>query len=218
MTNTFKRAAASALALSLGFGLAACSGYQENANYSLNSVNQPVVERANYALDLSTNPSGLSVPEQQRLVGWFDMLNLRYGDAISIDDPSGNRAVREDVAAVASRYGLLLAEGLPVTEGYVDPGMARVVVTRSIAYVPGCPTWSDEYGFQQGNATSDGFGCAVNSNMAAKVANPEHLLEGAHGTGETVVMTSNRAINTYREAQPTGANGLPQVSSQEGGN
>jgi hypothetical protein len=30
-------------------------------------------------------------------------------------------------------------------------------------------------------------------------------------------MSSSKAIQTYREAQPTGAKGLPTISSQEGG-
>ena len=44
-----------------------------------------------------------------------------------------------------------------------------------------------------------------------------HLLHGAEGTGETVVMSSTKAIQTYREAEPTGADGLPQVNSQSSG-
>ncbi|MGB3166823.1 MAG: CpaD family pilus assembly lipoprotein, partial [Alteraurantiacibacter sp.] len=144
--------------------------------------------------------------------------DLRYGDRVSVDDPVGSPATRQDIAAVASRYGILLSDTAPVTEGYVNPGNVRVVVSRSIAYVPGCPNWSNEYGFNQGNQTSPGYGCAVNSNIAAMVADPEHLLEGASGTGETVVMTSTRAINSYRAAEPTGGGGttLPQVSSEGG--
>ncbi len=49
------------------------------------------------------------------------------------------------------------------------------------------------------------------------VANPEHLLQGAKGTGETTVMSSTKAIETYRDAPPTGAGGLPAVSSQRRG-
>ena len=49
------------------------------------------------------------------------------------------------------------------------------------------------------------------------IADPEHLLRGAAGTGETVVMSSTKAIKTYREQELTGAGGLPEVSSQEGG-
>lgn len=217
MTNRTKRLAATALALSLGFGLSACGTLNEGPqNMSLNSVNQPVVERNNYTLDLASGGSGLTVPEQVRLADWFEMLDLGYGDRIAVDDPAMSTAVREDVAAVASRFGILLSDSAPVTEGYVNPGNVRVVVTRSMAHVPGCPNWENRYGIEQGNQTSPGFGCAVNSNIAAMVADPEHLLNGASGSGETVVMTSNRAIDSYRNAQPTGGGGttLPEVSSE----
>lgn len=217
MTNRINKAAGAALAISLSLGLAACGGAAEGNNYSLNSVNQPVVERSNYVLDLRTSASGLDGLEESRLADWFDTLDLGYGDRVAIDTAVSNPAVSEDIAAIAGRYGVLLTEGAPITQGYVEAGNVRVVVTRSMAHVPNCPNWSEQYGFEQDNFTSDGFGCAVNGNLAAMVANPEHLLEGAEGTGETVVMTSNRAIDTYRNQEPTGAAGLPEVNT-EGGN
>ena len=210
-----KSAVAAALALSLGFGLSACGDTPNNR--SLYSVKQPVVERNHYTLDVATGAGGLTLPEQQRLAEWFDAMNLRYGDRIAIDGAVDNDAVREDVAAIAGRYGLLLSEGAPITNGYVDPGTVRVVVTRTRAQVPGCPDWSDKFASNLDNSTSDDYGCAVNSNLAAMVADPEHLLHGAEGTGETVVMSSTKAIRTYREQEPTGKGGLPEVSSQSGG-
>jgi len=215
MSIRSKSAVAAALALSLGFGLSACGDTPNNR--SLYSVKQPVVERNNYTLDVATGAGGLTLPEQQRLAEWFDAMNLRYGDRIAIDGTVDNDAVREDVAAIAGRYGLLLSEGAPITNGYVDPGTVRVVVTRTRAQVPGCPDWSDKFASNLDNSTSDDYGCAVNSNLAAMVADPEHLLHGAQGTGETVVMSSTKAIRTYREQEPTGKGGLPEVSSQSGG-
>ena len=208
-------AIAAAIALSLGLGLSACGDTPNNR--SLYSVKQPVVERANYTLDLASGAGGLPVQEQQRLAEWFETMNLRYGDRVAIDGAVASDAVREDVAALASRHGLLLSEGAPVTNGFVDPGMVRVVVTRSRAYVPGCPDWTDKMASNLDNSTADGFGCAVNGNLAAMVADPQHLLHGAEGTGETTVMSSTKAIETYREQKPTGAGGLPAVSSQSGG-
>lgn len=213
MTKPMTRAAASAIALSLGVALSAC-GSGTSGNASLNSVNQPVVQRANYTLDLTASSGGLTVPEQARLADWFEAMDVGYGDRIAVDDPLASAAVREDVAAVASRYGLLLNEGTPVTTGYVDPGNVRVVVTRSTAYVPDCPNWPTGSSTTLGNKASPNFGCATNSNLAAMVADPEHLLEGAKGTGETVIMSSNKAIQTYRDAEPTGAGDLTEVSSQ----
>lgn len=210
-----KNAAAAALALSLGLTLSAC-GDRPN-NRSLYSVKQPVVERANYTVDLAVGAGGLSAPEQQRLAEWFESMNLRYGDQIAVDGNLASDAVQEDVAAIAARHGLLLTEGAPVTEGFVEPGMVRVVVTRSRAYVPGCPDWSDTFGTTLGNNTTDDYGCAVNTNIAAMVADPQHLLRGEAGTGETVVMSSTKAIAAYREQEPTGKAGVTEVDSQEAG-
>ena len=67
------------------------------------------------------------------------------------------------------------------------------------------------------NATSPGYGCAVNGNMAAMVASPEDLISGQAGTGETVVMSSTKAIDTYREQAPTGTQGL-KAPGTSGGN
>jgi pilus assembly protein CpaD len=214
MTKRPQSALAAAIALSLGLSLAACD---TESNKSLDSINQPVVERQNFTLDLNAGGDRLSVPEQRRLADWFDTMDLRYGDRVGIDGPLAGGGVRNDVAAIASRHGILLSEGAPVTEGFVEPGMVRVVVTRSRAYVPNCPDWSDQMNSNLGNATSDNYGCAVNSNIAAMVANPEHLLHGAQATGETVVMSSTKAIQTYRAQEPTGKAGLPKISAQSAG-
>jgi pilus assembly protein CpaD len=211
--------AATALALTLGLSLAGCAS-QPSANRSLDSVKQPVIDRSNYSLDVDAPGGGLSISEQRRLDGWFAAMDLSYGDRISIDDPLASVETRQNVAEIAGRYGLLLSEGAPVTGGLVGPGKARVVITRSKASVPGCPDWEGRAGYNFNNATHDGFGCAVNGNIAAMVADPEHLIHGATGTGETVIMTSNKAIASYREQPPTGKDGLKATSSASsaGGN
>lgn len=203
-----------ALALSLGMALAGCGGIATNA--SVESIHQPVVENVNYTLDLTTGPGGLSYPEQRRLDGWFDAMDLRYGDRIAIDDPLGSEQTRAAVAAIAARRGLMLADTAPATQGYVTAGNARVVVTRSKATVPGCPDWSSRNDFNPRNATSANYGCAVNSNLAAMVANPQHLLKGEKGESDTTIMSSNKAINAYRAKDLLGGGGnvVKQTSSK----
>jgi pilus assembly protein CpaD len=186
-----------AIALSLGLALSACGGMATNRG--LESVHQPVVEKTNYLLDVTTGPGGMSLPEQRRLAGWFDAMSLKYGDRIYIDDPLASPATRGAVEAVAAKYGMLLNDGAPVTQGYVNAGTARIIVVRSTASVPGCPDWRDNSDTNFANATSHGFGCAVNGNLAAMVADPQHLIKGATGSGETVVMTSDKAIDAYRD-------------------
>ena len=205
-----------ALACSLGTALTACASGPE-INQTLYSTKQPVVERSNFTLDLATGAGGLTMAEQARLSAWFETLDLDYGDRVYIDDPLASSVTRDAIASLAERRGIMISEGAPVTPGYVDPGTTRVVVTRSRAYVPGCPDWSKNSATNYANATSPGFGCAVNGNLAAMVADPEDLLKGDEGTGETVVMTSNKAIGSYREQAPTGEGGLTAGSTGGGG-
>ena len=212
MTQTLFRALApAALTLALGVGLSGCA-----TNRGLESLNQPVVSRTNYTLDVGSYGGGVPLAEQRRLAGWFETLDLRYGDRISVDDPVVDGAAREAIAAIAARYGLLVGEDAPVTTGQIAPGTVRVVVSRSSATVPNCPNWAAKSDTNLNNATYTNYGCAVNSNLAAMVADPEHLLHGAKGTGETVVMSSSKAIGSYREAKPTGEQGLKQNTTEGG--
>ncbi|MFN2098631.1 CpaD family pilus assembly protein [Altererythrobacter sp. MF3-039] len=205
---------AGALAVTLSMALGACNTMPQNRQ--LNSVKQPVVERTNYTLDLSSGPDGLSISEQRRLAEWFEAMDLRYGDRVSIDDPMASRATYESVNTIAGRDGIIVSEGAPVTSGQVSPGQVRVVVTRSEASVPGCPDWSTTSDMNYNNGTYANYGCAVNGNLAAMVANPEDLIRGQKGTGETVVMSSTKAIDSYREQAPTGTGGLTQNTTSEG--
>ena len=215
-TRKLAKAPVYAIAISLGLALAGCNGFADNA--SLYSTKQPVVERSNYTLDVQTDASGLSISEQQRLAGWFDAMDLRYGDRVSVDDPSNSPAFMDAVSEVAGRYGILVSDTAPTTEGFMQPGQARIVITRSSAYVPGCPDWSAKSDTNYNNATSPGYGCAVNSNFAAMVADPQDLLEGKEGSSETLVATSNKAITTLRDSAPTGAGGLQEANNNGGGN
>ena len=88
-----------------------------------------------------------------------------------------------------------------------------VAMLPSRAYVPDCPDWSNQTSDYNNNATHSNFGCAVNGNLAAMVADPEHLLKGAAGSGETVVMSSNKAIQSYRDQEPSGSGDLPGVAT-----
>ncbi|MEQ1497772.1 MAG: CpaD family pilus assembly protein [Novosphingobium sp.] len=211
-TNIFRKTLASALLASAALTLAGCGGMASNP--SLESIHQPVVSQTNYTLDVSAGPGGISIPEQRRLAGWFEAMDLRYGDRVSIDDPSRNPANRSAVEAVASRHSMLVGDEAPVTPGYVNPGTVRIVVTRTVATVPGCPDWSAKSETNLRNATSTNYGCATNSNLASMVADPSHLINGATGSGSTTVTTGTKAIESYRNRPPTGDQGLKEQSSK----
>lgn len=177
-------------------------------NRGVESANQPVVTRTDYAFDVQATPAGLAPGEAQRLRGWLDALRIGYGDSVALDDPAGSgAAARADVAAAAARYGLLLATEAPVTGAPVAPGTLRVVVSRSRATVPSCldSRRNLEPSFEHNSVTD--YGCAINTNLAAMVANPADLVRGTAGGSDYDAQWGTRAITTLRSATPTGNGG-----------
>ena len=207
----------------LGLGASACAPTHEPLsaanNPSVYSVHQPVVQRTDFVLDLSSGGGNLSQSEHQRLDAWLVSIGAGYGDQLYIDEPAGypNVAVRDDIARVAADYGLAMGDGAPVLNGEVPPGTIRVIASRSSASVPGCPDWSEDGSDPASSEmTSSNFGCAMNSNLAAMVANPDDLVVGRNGSSAGSGTTATRAVGTYRRAQPTGAQPLPATSTTTG--
>jgi pilus assembly protein CpaD len=181
---------------------------RHDASRGLDSLNQPVVQRTDYLLDLADN-GGLSDSDMGRLDAWFDSLGLGYGDHVSVDQ--GTSAGRGDIARVAATYGLLLTPGAPVLEGDIPMGAVRVIVSRTTASVPNCPN----YDVQRGpSSTSSNYGCGVNSNLAAMIADPNDLVLGQSGSVVTDAHTSSKAIRFYRQSHPTGTKGLSDTNTR----
>ena len=160
-----------------GAGLAGCSSAP---NRSVYSIHQPVVERQTYAIDVNAGPGGLAPGEAARLDGWFAAMNLGYGDRVAVDQGTGtvDPAVLSDVARVAGESGMQVADRAPVIEGAIEPGTARIVVTRSRATVESCPNWSQQSESDFTGGSHSNFGCSMAKNYAAMIADPEDLVRG----------------------------------------
>ena len=157
-------------------------------NTSLYSVNQPVVERANYAMDVNVDSyDGMGANQKARVSDWFDALKLGFGDRIAVDFGDGfeNGVVKQDVIDLAALHGMVLVDAAPVTEGAIAPGPARIVVTRSTASVPNCPNWTKTTEANYNSSNHPNYGCAINGNLAAMVADPEDLVRGRDATPRT---------------------------------
>ena len=202
--------------LLLASAVAGCSHTpQDLPDRGYSAVNVPVVSRTNYVFDAAAPDGSLSQAEAARLDGWFSSLDLRYGDAVYVE--GGYEAARARVAQVAGNYGMLVSAGSPVTEGAGAPGVVRVVVTRAVASVPNCPDWSSRPSQPNYNNRSvPNFGCSVNTNLAAMVANPEDLVNGREGSGVGDAITASKAVGAYRAAPPTGTKGLADVNTKKG--
>lgn len=197
-----------------GLALAACGP----VNRGVESVNQPVISRTNYVLDLNAAAlTSADAPEARRLDAWFQALELAYGDTVSIDDPTpyGHDQARAAVGAVVAGHGLLLSKAQPVTTNAMGDGQIRVVVSRSTANVPDCPNWDRQSQPEFAGSGMSNYGCAVNSNLAMMVANPDDLVRGQEARGsDPRAMT--KAIRSYRDKEPTGGAQLKSESTTKG--
>lgn len=195
---------------------AAVSGCQHTPNdqpdRGVAAVNVPVVVHSDYVFDAAAPGGSVPSSEQARLDSWFAGLGLGYGDRIYVEGPYGE--ARADVARVAGKYGLLISEGAPVVQGAAAPDSVRVIVRRNRAEVPGCPNWSRASQPNFANRSMSNYGCSVNSNMAAMVANPEDLIHGREGDPYVDAAAASRGIGVYYSTPPTGKKGLQDVSTK----
>lgn len=201
--------------LLLASTVAGCTTPQvDQPSRGLMAVNQPVVTRSDFAVDLAAPDGSLSGAEQARLDGWYKSLGLGYGDTVYVDGVYADEA-RADVARVTGRYGLLVSGSAPVTAGSVQPGTVRVVVSRTRASVPDCPNWDRPAAPDFENHQISNYGCALNTNIAAMVAHPGDLVHGREGEGLVDGLTASKAIQVYRTAKPTGEQGLQDINTKK---
>jgi pilus assembly protein CpaD len=198
--------------IALTSSLAACNT-PDLPDQGVAAVNVPVVTSADYVFDAAAPDGALAPGDSDRLTGWFQGLGVGYGDTIYVDGAFADGA-RAQVASLAGQYGMAVSAGAPVTAGLVQPGSVRVVVSRRRAVVPGCPNWSLPSQPNYDNRNMSNYGCSVNSNLAAMVANPEDLIHGREGLGTGDVNTAARAVFFYRSTPPSGTKGLQDITTK----
>ena len=209
------------LVLATTAGLAACDTPGQPQRYDgIGNPHAPVVGQATHSLDLATAGSGLAPGEADRAADWLAAMNFGYGDRVALDDGTsyGGGGTRADLARIVGRYGLVLSDAIPVTQGEPAPGTVRLVVLRAEASVPGCPDWNSSPLLPQ--PSQPNFGCATASNLAAMIADPNDLLTGkvAPDTGSSAA-TAIKAINAQREAAGTSKGGTAvKIEAADGGN
>ena len=217
MSRFITFAATSALGLAAG----GCAMQPQNLtpanNYGVYSLHQPVVEHNNFVFDVTTEGDRVSAAELDRLSAWFSSIEIGYGDRVSVDEPRGyeSAGARQDIARVAARFGVLLADSAPLTVGAIEPGTIRIVASRASAQVPNCPTHGNPE-IDSPSRTSNNYGCSINSNLAAMIANPDDLVRGQDASGQGSAATAGRAIRTLRERPATGSQPLPSTNTRSG--
>lgn len=187
--------------LGIAVSLSAC-----DPNRSLSSVKAPVVSTQTITRDVAFSSDGSIVPQDAaNLQAFLASMNLGSGDRLMLDDPhvQGAPARRAAVAILVARSGGQLSDMLPPVGSTMPPGTARLWIMRAQAVAPACPDWSSSpYGNMSGSTHSN-YGCAVNSNFAAMVADPNDLIEGQRYEGPNAADIS-KSHDHWQRRVPTG--------------
>lgn len=145
------------------------------------AANHPIMVEPHFAsikLSFSAPQAGLLPDDAAKLDAFIADYLSRGSGSISVSAPSG----QESTAAI-SYFGTRLFEmGVPrsrILVGTHEGPDARVEI-GFIAYqarTNPCGDWSKNLGDTAGNTTPANMGCAVQTNIAAQVADPRDLIE-----------------------------------------
>jgi pilus assembly protein CpaD len=214
---------AAALVLGLGgCGLMGPSAAPDTAGDYDYRQKHPITVAPRFAvLQLSGGPV-LSPDDLRRLDGFAGEF-LRRGD--NVLEISVRAATADDAAArsygqaIANRLldaGLKMRElrlQLVLDEPAMDVGSAFLRFGTSTASVPECYEWSEG----ERNAPHPNFGCSVQHNLGAMVANPRDLVERG-AINPTLGARGGDAIDKMNQGQPTWSSPLPwSATSQPSG-
>ena len=182
------------------------------------AVNHPIQVQPSYhtiRLPFSAPDAGL-MPDDAQHFDVFVADFMQHGNgAISISAPAG----RDALVAIAYFGERLANAGVPrdrILVGTHDlaGGDARVelgYIGYQAATAP-CGDWSQNLGFTAANHVGPNFGCSVQQNIAAQVADPRDLIAPQPlGPGDA----ARRAIvyDNYKNGKPTGAQTTPDQSA-----
>lgn len=182
-------------------------------------ANHPITVAPSYRsieLAFSTPSAGLAPQDENQLEAFANDYLSRGDGAISVSVPSGT-----DSSEALTYFGERLAQmGVPrsrILVGTHDKGstygrveLGYMVYTASTAP---CADWSENAADNASNLPRQDFGCSVQHNIAAMVADPRDLAT-PRGMGPSDATRRGTVIENYEKAQTTGT----AKSTQQSGN
>lgn len=192
-----------------------CMQTQEQIGWSNRMHTQIMAEETTAELKIGTVVSGekLGTPERNAVKSFASSYQEEGHGALIISRPSNGPDDITSMRAAADARAVMLAEGIDTTmiaEGTYDGTGARqaplIISYRTYnAVVPGCPDISAwDFTDTYSNSALPSFGCAVNANLAAMIANPSDLVGtqpmDAGDLGRRAIV-----LTKYRNGEKTGA-------------
>jgi pilus assembly protein CpaD len=144
------------------------------------AANHPITVEPHYAsikLSFSAPQAGLLPDDAARLDAFVADYLSRGTGSISVSAPAGR-----DAAATLDYFGTRLFKmGVPrsrILVGTHEEGnQVEIGFIAYTAHTDPCADWSENLGSTAGNRTAKNFGCSVQQNIAAQVADPRDLIE-----------------------------------------
>ncbi len=170
---------------------------------------QITVEPSYRSLKLNWSPQagGLSPAEQVQFDAFVgDYIGHGNGSiAISAPDVVGGQEASGWFAARINGMGVSRNKILIASHDAAGGGMqVEVNYVAYQAHTDKCGDWSDDLAFTLDNSTPKNFGCAVQQNIAAMVADPRDLL-GPRGMGPDDAARRTAIIGNYEQGKITSA-------------
>ncbi len=183
-----------------------CASPSDDYSKADPTVNHPIAVVPSFSsikLSFSAPEAGLLPDDAARLDGFVADYLSRGSGSISVSAPAG-----ADSTAALSYFGArLFAMGVPrsrIIVGTHDGADARVEI-GFIAYATRtdtCGDWSDNVAKTYDNRTSKNFGCSVQQNIAAQVADPRDLIE-MRPTDPSDAARRSAVIDNYEKGKVT---------------
>jgi pilus assembly protein CpaD len=131
---------------------------------------------------------------------------LSHGSgSIAVAPPSGNAGVADLVIAELLERGV--SRNQIMVGGANAPGPAddiRLTYIRYVAEAPPCGDWSGNRAYTANNLPPSNFGCAMQHNLAAMVADPRDLVT-PDTSGQPDAQRRLTVLDQYRKGEPTPA-------------
>lgn len=182
---------------------------------------QPQVTRETARLDLLPDyrGGGLNRGDAGAVAAFVrDYQQIGHG-ALVLSAPAGadTYALREDIRAVAAAAGVPLGEIPVIATAAEEPGAPfNLTFTLYEAHAPECGrNWPDLRTLPRSQSYPN-FGCALNANMAAMIADPADLV-WPRETDPADAARRSTVLDAYRAGQPTATTRTDQDSASVSG-
>ena len=189
-----------------------CTAHAPDATHlSLDGAyNHPITVEPNYqSLKLYYSPAdaGIQPADQARFAGFIANYEAHGNGAIAVNAPAGvnSQAMIGFFAQRINDMGVPKDRILVATHDAVQGDMrVEVNYVSYQARTDKCGDWSENLASTLDNSTPKNFGCAVQQNIAAMVADPRDLL-GPRTMGESDASRRATVVTNYEQGKITSA-------------